>query len=736
MKPSEVSGRKALAAGVTFYLVIAVPVILTLILLHWADSYTERAQWAARQSAALRVASDSLVGPVRDAANDLSLLTAIASEAQGRWSADGKLAQDFARFARHRRIYDQIRLLGLDGRELLRVNYRDGEIRVVPEDELQDKQGRPYFRGGVLLPPGDIYLSRFDLNMEHGKVEVPHRPTVRLVQGVFGPDGRKLGLLVLNLDGDRILGVLAHRDRNSDLGYWLLNSQGYWLYDENPSLCWGFQLGLNRTVADVEGLGDVLKSPSGGLIETPQGQFAFNRINLNSHTAPYGLIEGSQHTVISEEPYWILATIVAEDHLYSSSQARLEIMIAVCAAFLACLVPVAWLWGRWRARGERDKWRAKIYAEVIEQSDELVYVTTPDMTIEFANPAVERLTGYSREEIAGKTPRLFKSDKQSDALYASVWDKARGRKSVRALFINRRKDGTEFYESKNVSSLIDHNGRVTHLVSVGHDVSAEHERQEREMRLVDQLSAQLSHHFNNLLGPIINYAEMAADTAQENAQSGIRADIEKVLTGANRLRDVLGKISAMSLGSQLSQGVQAVGPVVRGILKIEQSSLPRRIALSLDMDDALDDVGVRFDDLALILSELISNARDAISAEGEIILAARLLELNGEANCSTCGAFLSGRFVDIAVTDTGRGMTPSELRHAFDPFFSTKQSSKLVGETLGIGLSRVRNRVHANGGHVIVETDEGRGTTVHLFCPALSLDADSVEGEMRDEVLA
>ncbi len=375
-------------------------------------------------------------------------------------------------------------------------------------------------------------------------------------------------------------------------------------------------------------------------------------------------------------------------------------MIAVTGILLLLLVPMAVLLGRWRAHAERERWRLQIYAQLIEQSDELVYVTTPDATILFANPAVERLTGYSREEIVGNTPRLFKSDRQPDAFYTALWRKVRARKTVRTVLVNRRKDGSLFYESKIISPLVDKTGRVTHLVSVGRDITAEQSRQEREMRLADQLS----HHFNNLLSPIINYAEMAADTAEENAQADIRADIEKVLTGANRLRDVLGRISAISLDSCLSQGVQAVGPVVRGIAKIEQQTLPGNVSLSLEMDEDMDAVGVEFDDLALVLSEVIGNGRDAVEGGGQISIKVVMSAFDGDVNCSTCGAALNGEYGDISVTDSGRGMSASEFANAFDPFYSTKQSSKLVGETLGIGLSRVRNRVHANGGHIIVDT--------------------------------
>ncbi|WP_321342545.1 PAS domain S-box protein [Breoghania sp.] len=664
--------------------------------------------------------------PLHQAVNDLSLMVDVASTLVSRPGGMDELTRELVRFAKHRAAYDQIRLIDTDGMERIRVQYRYGAATVVPPGELQSKAHRDYFMDTTALERDDVYVSSFDLNIEHHETEYPARPTIRVVQPVVDDAGVRRGILVLNLIGEKVLEVLARRDRNSDLRYWLINPAGYWLFSEDPTRAWGWLLGHDGNISQIPGLSEAVDNPVGGLINTPDGQFAFNRIHLSAQNIP-GVVDN----VLSEDPYWIVLTVVGEDLLNSNSQARLEAMAMIGAILLVVLVPVSYYWGQWRRRIERAKWRERLYAQVIEQSEELVYVTAPDATILYTNPAVTRLTGYQREELIGKTPSLFKSGRQSAMFYASLWKRLKAEKPLQAVFINRRKDGTIFYESKTISPLFNARGEVTHLVSIGRDITAEQERQEREMRLADQLSLQLSHHFNNLLSPIVNYAEMAADTAEENEQAGIRADIGKVLSGANRIRDVLVKISAMSLSSRLSQGVQVVGPVVRGILKIERTALPDNVHLSLDIEDGMDYVGVEFDDLALILSELINNARDAIEGEGTITLGAKLVTYNGSLACSTCGEPLAGDFIDLTVADTGCGMSASELRHAFDPFFSTKASSRLVGETLGIGLSRVRNRVHAAGGHIRIHSQPGQGTDVHVLCPVREIVAQE-SNEERD----
>ncbi len=721
---SGFSSTGVLISAVVFYLSVAVPLIATIVGLHLADVYFEHRQWAGRQLASVRVASESLLVPVYQAVNDLSLMVDVASDLVDKPDGVDELTRELVRFSRHRAVYDQIRFINTQGMERIRVQHRNGMTTVVPAADLHSRAGQTIFTDTMTLERNDIYVSSFDLNVENNRVEYPPRPTIRVVQPVVDRSGVRHGILVLNLIGEKVLEVLVRADRNSDLRYWLVNSSGAWIFNDDPALAWGGQLGHDDNIADMAGLSDAVENPIGGLINTPDGQFAFKRVYLSKRNIP-----GTVKNVLSEEPYWIVLTVVRSDLLNSNASSRLEAMIVIGVIVLVALFPASFSWGRWRRRAERTKWLARLNAQIIEQSEELVYVTSPDATILFANPAVTRLTGYRREELIGKKPSIFQSGRHGAMFYASLWKRLKAEKSVQAVFVNRRKDGTVFYESKTISPLFNDRGEVTHLVSIGRDITAEQERQEREMRLADQLSLQLSHHFNNLLSPIVNYAEMAADEAEENEQAGIRADIEKVLSGANRIRDVLVKISAMSLGSRLSQGVQVVGPVLRGILKIERSALPDGVHLSLEIEDGMDYVGVEFDDLALILSELIGNARDAIGDGGTITLRAGLLTYNGAQACSTCGEPLSGDFIDITVSDTGCGMSASELSHAFDPFFSTKASSRLVGETLGIGLSRVRSRVHAAGGHIRIYSQQGQGTSVHVLCPVREIVTKSGDGD-------
>src|SRR3972149_5632521 len=104
-------------------------------------------------------------------------------------------------FPKARPRYDQIRFIGLDDRERVRVDLQDGDSRAGPGAALQDKGDRNIVRETLKLGPGDIYVSPFNLNRENGAISEPIRPTIRFGMPVFDSEGRKRGMILLNYAG-------------------------------------------------------------------------------------------------------------------------------------------------------------------------------------------------------------------------------------------------------------------------------------------------------------------------------------------------------------------------------------------------------------------------------------------------------------------------------------------------------------------------------------------------------
>ena len=138
-------------------------------------------------------------------------------------------------------------------------------------------------------------------------------------------------------------------------------------------------------------------------------------------------------------------------------------------AIYALLMPVIFIWHNRIRRQEEAKLRR--LSSVVEHATDIIYITDRDGVIEYVNPGFEQATGYTRGEATGKTPRLVKSGKHSAEFYQDLWSKALDGKEIRELFINRRKDGSLFYEEKTITPIKDKTGAVTHFVSTGKDVS-------------------------------------------------------------------------------------------------------------------------------------------------------------------------------------------------------------------------------------------------------------------------
>ena len=150
----------------------------------------------------------------------------------------------FAEAAGVYRNYDQMRLLDLDGNELLRIHHRDGKTTVVPVAELQSKADRYYFKQILRLKPGQIYLSPIDLNVESGRIERPFVPTMRLGTKVLDETGVVRGVILLNYNA---AGMLAQFQKSLKpyprVHGMLLNQGGFWLSDADSERQWAWQLG-------------------------------------------------------------------------------------------------------------------------------------------------------------------------------------------------------------------------------------------------------------------------------------------------------------------------------------------------------------------------------------------------------------------------------------------------------------------------------------------------------------
>ncbi|MEZ2225451.1 methyl-accepting chemotaxis protein [Microcoleus sp.] len=138
--------------------------------------------------------------------------------------------------------YMQLRYIDEKGNELVRVDSDGKNIKILPDNQLQNKAGRDYFYLTMKLKPGEIYVSQLNLNQEYGKIEIPYKPTIRYTTPIFDTKGQRKGILIANALGQSLIDIakeLKHQDADQ---VFMLNQDGYYIHHSNPEKEWGSEI--------------------------------------------------------------------------------------------------------------------------------------------------------------------------------------------------------------------------------------------------------------------------------------------------------------------------------------------------------------------------------------------------------------------------------------------------------------------------------------------------------------
>ncbi len=160
-----------------------------------------------------------------------------------------KFSNDMQRLAETKLMYDQVRLLDENGKEVCRVNYRHGKATIIKDRKLQDKSPRYYFKETIILAAQELYISPMDLNVEHGEIETPIKPIIRFATPLFDRQGHKKGIIILNYQAKTLLNNIRLNTKKTRGNIMFLNSNGYHLLATDSSQAWGFMYGKKETFA-------------------------------------------------------------------------------------------------------------------------------------------------------------------------------------------------------------------------------------------------------------------------------------------------------------------------------------------------------------------------------------------------------------------------------------------------------------------------------------------------------
>ncbi len=361
----------------------------------------------------------------------------------------------------------------------------------------------------------------------------------------------------------------------------------------------------------------------------------------------------------------------------------------------------------------------------LESAGDGIMVTDLQGTLVHVNHALEQMSGYSRREMLGQTPRLFKSDLQAPEFYARLWRTVLAREVWQGELTNRRRDGRLIEVSLTVSPVLDTQGQFTHLVGILRDVSERRhlERQlaqAQKIQSVGTLAGGVAHEFNNLLTGIAGYASLAL--LESNLRPPAREFIENVEILAHRAARLTRQLLAYARQPDLARRPTVIADLIASTADLLRRSLFLEAALDFPERAVAENLLVSADvnQFQQALVNLALNARDACalrdpaSREAPVLFRLRHCLLEDELRGFPKNV-PAGDYVLIEVIDHGSGMSPEVLSQAMDPFFTTKE----VGQGTGLGLPVVFGIIQAHQGHLTLVSALGEGTRVGLYLPRL-----------------
>lgn len=367
-------------------------------------------------------------------------------------------------------------------------------------------------------------------------------------------------------------------------------------------------------------------------------------------------------------------------------------------------------------------------SRAVEQSADTVVITDRNGLIQYVNPAFESLTGYSRDEARGKTPRILKSGEQGPETYQEMWKTILAGRIYRGILVNRKKNGDLYYVEESISPVRDSVGEITHFISNGRDLT---ERlrleaqllQAQKMDAIGRLAGGVAHDFNNLLTIITSYSELALDAVQEN--SPLESKIKEILQAARRAAELTRQLLAFSRKQPQALRVMELNPVIQKIARTLPRLIGEDIEFSFAPGEGLGPVRIDPVQIEQILMNLAANARDAMPQGGHLRIETSSVRLDGNYIHRKPAVIPPGNYALITVSDDGAGIPREDLPHIFEPFYTTKPS----GKGTGLGLATVYGIIKQNKGFIWVYSEQGSGTVFKIYLPCVNAKHQSLPVE-------
>ncbi len=371
------------------------------------------------------------------------------------------------------------------------------------------------------------------------------------------------------------------------------------------------------------------------------------------------------------------------------------------------------------------------YKTLVENLPQKIFLKDRDSIYISCNEHYANDLRIAPADIAGKTDYDFYPEELAEKYRA---DDKRIMESGRTEEIKERyiQDGRDVWVHTVKTPVMDGNGSVIGILGIFWDITerkeAEEEmaalqeqfRQSQKMESIGRLAGGIAHDFNNLLTVIKGYGQLSLIELKEG--DPLRGNLEEIKNATDKASDLVRQLLAFSRRQILEFKVLDLNTALRNLEKMLRRVIGEDIELVMHLPEDLGGVKTDPGQIEQVIMNLAVNAKDAMPLGGKLIIETANVELDG-AYARRHVAVTPGRYVMLAVSDTGVGMTPEVRDRVFEPFFTTKEE----GKGTGLGLSTVYGIVKQSGGNIWVYSELGKGTTLKIYLPRVDEPLEEIE---------
>ena len=636
--------------------------------------------------------------------------------------AKKKFTNELINLAEKKKCYFQLRFIDTTGKEKIRIDQiAPQKFEAAPEDQLKEKANSLHFIATQNLTSNEVFVSKLDLNIKNGKLEIPFKPTLKYIKPVFSRSGKKAGILVFNRIASDLLNSIP------EANFFMLNKEGHILRGGPANLWMSFAFGKEGGFYSLfPKTWAKLKAQSSASWNEDSGNFFYSKFLIPQ------IDENNKFpSKIIHQDNWKLIAMVPRQEIKELKSKIDKSFFALLANLLALFFPlsliIAYILNKWLTSKHEKKIISDQLSLISNNIDEAFWVVTNGQ-ITYVNKAIENLLGISAVDyLNGKyyfLDFLAEHDQKFifDRLHSARHDRRNFKEEVKVWL----HDGTsKWIKVKEYDPGLDEEIRIGVIEDLTPTKSLEKELfHVKKMKAIGQFAGGMAHEFNNLLQIMMGYADLLEETADESQASLTKA----ILKAGSRAQFLIKELMTYSQEEDFRPTQVNIGDILSQVRSTIDEISDKPDQLNINIAEDIPDIYADPKSLSMALINICKNGIEASHGLAKIHVSVKMSQIDENWRYKT--DIQEGYFLVISISDSGTGIPEEIVDRIYEPFFSTKE----VGKGTGLGLSTAFAIIKRHHGYITVYTEPGHGTSFKVYIPILETP-DSKEEIDTEELI-